>query len=140
MGHILNIEINILDIPNFGNTLIQLRWMEESTRHKWVQPTLTRFISGGRELVLVTFPVHFQTVRHRAPWCRLQVVGEECAAILDAYLPTVETTVSVVFATRIQDRYVVGHLKCTILCEHRSGKLGLILVRKWSSPITLNFA
>ena len=32
--NILNIEINILDIPNFGNTLIQFRMMGESTRHK----------------------------------------------------------------------------------------------------------
>ena len=34
--NILNIEINILDIPNFGNKLIQFRRMGESTRHKWV--------------------------------------------------------------------------------------------------------
>ena len=34
--NILNIEINILDIPYFGNKLIQLRRMGESTRHKWV--------------------------------------------------------------------------------------------------------
>ena len=35
--NILNIEINILDIPNFGNKLIQFRRMGESTRHKWVK-------------------------------------------------------------------------------------------------------
>jgi hypothetical protein len=34
--NIRNIEINILDIPNFGNKLIQFRRMGESTRHKWV--------------------------------------------------------------------------------------------------------
>jgi len=33
--NVLNIEINILDIPNFGNKFIQLRWKGESTRHKW---------------------------------------------------------------------------------------------------------
>ena len=32
-----NIEINILDIPNFGNKLIQFRKMGESTRHTWVK-------------------------------------------------------------------------------------------------------
>ena len=37
--NILNIEINILDIPNFGNKLIQFRRMGESTRHKWVNQT-----------------------------------------------------------------------------------------------------
>ena len=34
--NILNIEINILNIPNFGNKLIQIRRMGESTGHKWV--------------------------------------------------------------------------------------------------------
>ena len=38
--NILNIEINILDIPNFGNKLIQFRRMGESTRHKWVNQIL----------------------------------------------------------------------------------------------------
>jgi len=37
VGNILNIEINILDIPNFGNKLIQFRRMGQSTRHKWVK-------------------------------------------------------------------------------------------------------
>ena len=35
--NILNIEINILDIPNFGNKLIKFKRMGESTRHKWVK-------------------------------------------------------------------------------------------------------
>jgi len=41
--NILNIEINILDIPNFGNKLIHLRRTGESTRHKWnkTEKTLT---------------------------------------------------------------------------------------------------
>jgi hypothetical protein len=42
--NILNIEINILDIPNFGNKVIQFRRMEESTRHGWVNMT---FIHDG---------------------------------------------------------------------------------------------
>ena len=35
--NILNIEINILEIPNFGNKLIQIRRMGNSIRHKWVK-------------------------------------------------------------------------------------------------------
>jgi len=33
----INIDTNILDIPNFGNKLIQIRRMGESTRLKWVK-------------------------------------------------------------------------------------------------------
>jgi hypothetical protein len=36
LRNILNIEITIQDIPNFGNKLIQFRRIGESTRHKWV--------------------------------------------------------------------------------------------------------
>jgi hypothetical protein len=41
--NILNIEINILEIPNFENKLIHLRRTGESTRHKWnkTEKTLT---------------------------------------------------------------------------------------------------
>ena len=36
----LSIEIHKLDIPDFGNKLIQFRRMGESTRHKWVNVLL----------------------------------------------------------------------------------------------------
>ncbi len=42
--NILNMEINILDIPIFGNKLIQFRRMGESTRHKWVNFLVRRAI------------------------------------------------------------------------------------------------
>jgi len=38
--NILNKEIHILDIPNFGNKFIQFRRMGESTRHTWVKTIL----------------------------------------------------------------------------------------------------
>ena len=37
LRNILNIEINILDISNYGNKLIKFRRMGESSRHKWVK-------------------------------------------------------------------------------------------------------
>jgi len=44
--NILKIEINIPDIPNFGNELIQFRRMGESTRHKWVNFREGKYIPG----------------------------------------------------------------------------------------------
>ena len=50
---ILNIEINILDMPNFGNKLIQFRRMGESTRHKWVMIHVYCFSKAMRPYVVL---------------------------------------------------------------------------------------
>ena len=57
--NILNIEINILDIPNFGNKLIQFRRMGESTRHKWVN-----FVLSVRFVLLFMILSRFVLIRH----------------------------------------------------------------------------
>ena len=44
--NVLNIEINILDIPNFGNKFTQFRRMGESTRHKWVKHDIRASVVG----------------------------------------------------------------------------------------------
>ena len=53
--NILNIEINILDIPNFGNKLIQFRRMGESTRHKWVNIKALTLALSGQKIFTVYF-------------------------------------------------------------------------------------
>ena len=57
--NILNIEINILDIPNFGNKLIQFRRMGESTRHKWVkQLNICKIVDTETRLLYTTMCVY----------------------------------------------------------------------------------
>ena len=50
MRNIIKIEINIQDIPNFGNKLIQFGRMGESTRHKVLK--FCKYRLGARSVVL----------------------------------------------------------------------------------------
>jgi len=76
--NILNIEINILDIPNFGNKLIQFRRMGESTRHKWVNKIIIQMIMLIRITDIDTIPErsHIFLVEH---WRTVEVDSKRTA-------------------------------------------------------------
>ena len=54
--------MNILDIPNFGNKLIQLKRMGESNRHKWVNVRQSYMAKAmwliSSQACVTIFPVH----------------------------------------------------------------------------------
>ncbi len=81
--NILNIEINILDIPYFGNKLIQFRRMGESTRHKWVKRfayAVRTVLSGMTLSPRLAFRLH-ETLKgkiHKSRKCRPWSACADC--------------------------------------------------------------